>query len=106
MFVYIRSEPGLWTVGHHAPGGMGPNRDFHPESDHRSPEEAAARVHYLNGGNAAPAYHAAAEKLAAWVAEETAARGYSPLQHVRALVPVELVEGVLAAHAAAKAEGR
>lgn len=44
-YVYIRSEPGLWTVGYHEPGGK-----FIPESDHDSPGEAAAAVSVLNGG--------------------------------------------------------
>lgn len=44
MYVYIRSEPGLWTVGHYAPEGK-----FEPESDHASTEAAAERVRYLNG---------------------------------------------------------
>lgn len=44
-YVYIRSEPGLWTVGYHEPGGK-----FIPESDHDSPQEAARQVTTLNGG--------------------------------------------------------
>lgn len=44
-WVYIRSEPGLWTVGFYDPSGK-----WHPDSDHDSSEKAAARVHYLNGG--------------------------------------------------------
>ena len=44
-YVYIRSEPRLWTVGFYAPGGK-----WHPESDHGSSEEAAERVVRLNGG--------------------------------------------------------
>ena len=44
-YVYIRSEPGLWTVGFYKPDGS-----FEPESDHESTDAAAARVHYLNGG--------------------------------------------------------
>jgi hypothetical protein len=46
MHVYLRSEPGLWTVGHYAPDGS-----WMPESDHDSPDKAATRCHYLNGGN-------------------------------------------------------
>ena len=46
MYVYIRTEPQLWTVGHYVPG----TDKFIPESDHSSPDEAAKRVHYLNGG--------------------------------------------------------
>lgn len=62
MYVYIQSEkPGwsphrndpnrvwltgsLWTVGFYSPDGK-----WNPESDHESPEKAAERVHYLNGG--------------------------------------------------------
>jgi hypothetical protein len=44
MYVYLRSEPGLWTVGYYTPKG-----EWVPESDHESPEAAAERVHYLNG---------------------------------------------------------
>ena len=46
MYVYIQSEPELWTVGFYRPDGT-----WEPESDHGSPEEAEERVHYLNGGN-------------------------------------------------------
>lgn len=45
MYVYIKPEPNLWTVGHYAPDGK-----FIPESDHDTKEKAAERVHYLNGG--------------------------------------------------------
>jgi hypothetical protein len=45
MFVYIRSEPGLWTVGHYNPQGK-----FISESDHDDREKAAERVSWLNGG--------------------------------------------------------
>lgn len=44
-YVYIRSEPWLYTVGFYDPAGK-----WHPESDHETAEAAAARVHYLNGG--------------------------------------------------------
>jgi hypothetical protein len=46
-WVYLRSEPGLWTVGFYDPSG-----EWHAESDWGSSEEAATRVHYLNGGRA------------------------------------------------------
>ena len=46
MYVYIRSEPGLWTVGFYDPQGK-----WHPDSDHSNSEEAAKRCHWLNGGN-------------------------------------------------------
>ena len=62
MYVYIQSEkPGwfpsprqdnsvyldnsLWTVGFYAPDGK-----WYPDSDWPTKEEAAERVHYLNGG--------------------------------------------------------
>jgi len=45
MWIYIKTEAGLWTVGFYSPDG-----EFHGDSDHPSPEEAADRVHYLNGG--------------------------------------------------------
>ncbi|MFW6116664.1 MAG: hypothetical protein ACOC6F_02960 [bacterium] len=44
-YLFIQSEQSLWTVGYYDEGG-----GWHPESDHDSPEEAAKRVHYLNGG--------------------------------------------------------
>lgn len=47
MHVYIKSEPTLWTVGFYRPDG-----GWEPESDHGSSEEAAARVAWLNGGQA------------------------------------------------------
>jgi len=45
MYVYIKSEECLWTVGFYNPKG-----EWVPESDWCSRELAAARVHYLNGG--------------------------------------------------------
>ena len=50
MYVYVFSEKiddwtNLYTVGFYDPSGR-----WQPESDHRSKDEAAARVHYLNGG--------------------------------------------------------
>lgn len=44
MYVYIQSEPYLFTVGFYAPNG-----EWHPDSDYASREEAAKRVSYLNG---------------------------------------------------------
>jgi hypothetical protein len=44
-WVYIKSEPGLYTVGFYTPDGK-----WEPESDHSSEAKAAERVHYLNGG--------------------------------------------------------
>jgi hypothetical protein len=45
MWVYIQSERTLWTVGFYDPSGK-----WHTDSDHSDREEAAKRVHYLNGG--------------------------------------------------------
>ena len=45
-YVYIRSEPNLYTVGFYDPQG-----EWHPDSDFDSRQEAAERVHYLNGGS-------------------------------------------------------
>jgi len=54
MYVYIESENWyddegvhhfLYTVGHYDPTGK-----FIPDSDYNSRDEAAQRVHYLNGG--------------------------------------------------------
>lgn len=44
MYVYIQSEPQLWTVGFYDPNGK-----WQPESDHKTSEAAADRVAYLNG---------------------------------------------------------
>jgi len=44
MWVYILSEPGLFTVGFYDPTGK-----WHADSDHGSQEDAADRVAYLNG---------------------------------------------------------
>ncbi len=46
-YEYKRTEENLWTVGTYSGGGV-----WGPESDHGSPEEAAERARYLNGGNA------------------------------------------------------
>lgn len=44
-WIYIKSEPTLWTVGYYRPDGK-----WESESDHDSPVAAASRVHYLRGG--------------------------------------------------------
>ncbi len=43
-YVYVRSEPGLWTVGYYKPDGK-----WDAESDHDSPDKAAERAALLNG---------------------------------------------------------
>lgn len=45
MYVYIKTETFVWTVGFYSPDGK-----WNAESDHESKESAANRVHYLNGG--------------------------------------------------------
>lgn len=45
-WVYIQSENNVWTTGFYYPNGH-----FMPEGDYSSPDEAAKRVHYLNGGD-------------------------------------------------------
>lgn len=44
-WVYIQSEPGLWTVGFYSPDG-----EWNADNDYAKREDAAARVNYLNGG--------------------------------------------------------
>jgi len=44
-WVYKQTEEELWTVGYYDPSDR-----WQPVSDHASPEEAAKKVHYLNGG--------------------------------------------------------
>lgn len=45
-WVYLQSEPGLWTVGYYDPNGR-----WYADSDHGSREEAAQRVAWLNGAS-------------------------------------------------------
>lgn len=45
MYVYIKSEPNLFTVGFYDPSGL-----WHPDEDFDNREKAAQRVHFLNGG--------------------------------------------------------
>jgi hypothetical protein len=46
-YVYLRPKTSgdPYTVGFYRPNGQ-----WEPESDHNSPDDAAARVHFLNGG--------------------------------------------------------
>lgn len=48
-YVYIRSEPTLYTVGFYDPQGK-----WHPDSDYNDREEAAKRVAWLNGSKSDP----------------------------------------------------
>jgi hypothetical protein len=69
VYVYIRSEPGLWTVGHYRPDGA-----WVAESDHDSDTAAAERVRLLNGGPAHPdpALLGELEQTADWLGERAA----------------------------------
>ena len=45
-YVYIYSKfDRIWVVGFYSPDG-----EWHPDSDHADRDDAAKRVHYLNGG--------------------------------------------------------
>ena len=48
MWVYIQSEPRLWTVGFYDPKG-----EWHPDSDWDRREDARERVAHLNGSREA-----------------------------------------------------
>jgi len=44
MWVYLKTESNLYTVGFYGPDGS-----FNTDSDHETRESAAIRVNYLNG---------------------------------------------------------
>ena len=46
MYIYLKTGDTRWTVGFFNPSGV-----FVGESDWNHHDLAAARVHYLNGGN-------------------------------------------------------
>ena len=50
QWVYIQSEPNVFTVGFYHPDGQ-----WEPDSDYSTRTAASERVHYLNGGVAEPA---------------------------------------------------
>ncbi len=52
-YIYIKSEPGLFTVGFYSPSG-----EWFAESDHADEAEAVKQVHYLNGGTPEPVIRA------------------------------------------------
>jgi len=45
MWVYIKTQSNLWTVGFYSPDG-----EWHGDSDWDDSEEACKRCNYLNGG--------------------------------------------------------
>ena len=47
MWVYMRSETGLFTTGYYDPKGV-----WHPDKDFDNKDAASNRVHFLNGGEA------------------------------------------------------
>ena len=49
MYSYQKAEPGIWSVGRFTPEGK-----WRQESSWNTPEEAAERAHWLNGGGTAP----------------------------------------------------
>lgn len=66
MWLYKQTEDELWTVGQHD------GERWYPESDHGNPDEAAARVHFLNGGlpyELISSPSAMKDRLAHWVQE-------------------------------------
>lgn len=59
MYVYLESEPQLWTVGYYDA-----KHKWIPESDHSSGDDAAERVAWLNGdGDAFPISRSELESL-------------------------------------------
>lgn len=87
---YILSETGpdhrLYTVGYEDQNG-----DWHTDSDHNDKEEAAKRVHYLNGGsnNSAPI---AVNMLKMFEAIEMAIGGFLALKAVGYSISDEIIE--------------
>ena len=69
MYVYIITEPGLFTVGYHTPDGR-----WIAVEDFTDSVKAADRVAYLNGGRT-PEDHirAALEQIERQIAEQRAA---------------------------------
>lgn len=96
MYVYLRSEPSLWTVGFYHPDGR-----WEAESDHQRAEEAAQRVHWLSGGQdvsrltqAAPALLAAcrmAESVVRRLGEDT-----PRMRRVRSDALLQVLRGAIA----------
>jgi len=69
------TEPGLWTVGFYNPDG-----EFITDSDHDSKEDAAKRVHYLNGGSpVAPDMLESLEELYGWMSDQCKGDNFQPM---------------------------
>lgn len=58
MYVYLKSQPGLWTVGYYTPKGQ-----WVPQSDHNSEISARAEVAFLNGESSDPELTAEVSRL-------------------------------------------
>lgn len=63
-YVYLKSEPGLWSVGFYTPSGV-----WQPESDHDTTDKAAERVAWLNGSGTASAPDAEVSSIRAALVE-------------------------------------
>lgn len=89
-FVYIHARSaGCYTVGHYDPS----NNGWEPESDHLTDGQAAARAHYLNGGN--PAYD---QLVAALHAAKSALEAHNPAsQQVINLSAIKIINAALIA---------
>lgn len=59
MYVYQRTEPGLWTVGFYRPD----DNIWIAESDHETKEAAAERTAWLNGSPAREALDAMVRRI-------------------------------------------
>lgn len=82
MWVYIQTEPGLFTVGF-----FDPENKWHGDSD-GTQKECAERVHYLNGGGDEGKLAVAVEALVTVAKESydgnasaTAAAALATIQH-------------------------
>ena len=85
MFVYIQSEPQLWTVGIYASDGK-----FIPERDHGLSKEAADRVCYLNGGKLRSAGTPGADVI--WLAMYSSHRGIITVSRAAEISGMNLVD--------------
>ena len=91
MYYYIQSDLNLWTVG------CSEGANWHPESDHDSPQKAAIRAAHLNGSTPLTNHDGEDSQYQALLTWATEA--YSQLQAGVHLMPLALLaqwEGVRA----------
>ncbi len=50
-YVYRETERGVWTVGFYRQSNVTHQPKFEAESDWSTPEAAASRVNFMNGGS-------------------------------------------------------